>query len=412
MRQCPPGSLVAVRVNGITQFVGFADGFERLGNGATEITISVRDSLAQLVRAHVEHERTFNNITAEKLAQAALDAAGIPSGPKRLSFDAAAQRSVVTGTPILDQSIATKTFTSKPIVGQVGDPELAIISSGEQQGTPFAVGLVTVRQGTTTVETIQKKNITRITGYKADKPIKWDVGETYFAALKKDFDRAGLFLRAATDPDGLDPYRFLLSAPDGKQPAKFWLLNTRRDASPDNAVLVLPPQIRYVMTGRHTDYVVYGQAGGGKDGRKPIVGRFHDDEAASALPLPAPLVIKDPLAKNVRQANYLARKARAAECRANESFVYPIPHRHTLPLLDNPAKRAIPAPDTVIHLRDDEHGINGAFWIERVRFHSSSSGGTFTELTLLDPEHLLFGEDEVTRPVPAKPAKKRHSRSS
>lgn len=409
MRQVPPGSLFALRINGVVQFVGYTDGFERLGGGATEVTVSGRDALAQLVRAQIENDRSFNNITLEGLAQEAIKGAGILEST--LFFDAAAQRAAVTGTPQVTEEKTSKTIVSSAVGGGLQPPELRLVSTGEQEGTPFAYDLVPVRSGVTTVETTQTKVTKRVTGFKADKPIKWDAGESYLTALKKDCDRAGVFLRAGTDPDGLDPNVFLLSAPDGDQAAKFWLLNTRREDVPDNAVLVLPPQIRYVMTGRHSKYVVHGQAGGGKDGRRPIEGVYHDNEAEEGLPLPATRVIKDPNCKSIHQANYRARKECAAERRANRSFVYVIPHRHTMPLIENPAQRGIIAPDTVVHVRDDEFGINGPMWVERVKFSKSVTGGTFTEVTLLDPGDLIFGDDEPTKPLGARAPKKRHRRS-
>lgn len=408
MRQVPPGSLIAVRVNGVVQWVGFSDGFNRIGTGATEITFSARDAMVQLVKAHIENERTFNNITLEGLAKAAIEGAGITD--YQLLADAAAWRSAVTGVPIVDTQTTSKTFTSGKIIGTPNPPEVRLVSTGEEAGQPFAFDLVNVRTGVTVVETTQQKTVKILKGFKADKPIKWEAGETYLVAFKKDGDRGGVFLRAGVDPDGLNPWIFEVGAPDGQQPARFWLLNTRRENTPENAVLILPPQITNLMTGRHSEYVVLGQAGGGKDGRKQIRGVFKDPEALSGMPLPAAMVKKDPQVKSTRQANYRARKLCAEERRANRSFTFIVPHRHTVPLIEDPKTRMIPAPDTVGHVRDDEHGINGPMWVEKVRHHSSVSGGTFTEITMIDPTDLVFGDDEITAPVAPRPSKKRHSR--
>jgi len=399
MRMAPPGSTVAVRINGVVQWVGFIDGPERIGTGATEITFTARDGMMQLVKACIEHERTFNNVTLEGLAKAAIEGALGDGIEYQLAADAAAWRSAVTGTPIVDKDTVTKTFTSGKIIGSAYPPELRVTSTGEAAGSPYAQDLVAVRTGVTVVSTEQKKTIARVKGFKADKPIKWEVGETYLSALKKDTDRAGVFLRAGVDPDGADPWIFEIGAPNGKQVAQFLILNTRGENVPDNAVLCGPPQIRYTMTGRHSEYVVYGQAGGGKDGRKPVVGRFLDPEALSGMPLPAKRVVKDAQVKNQKQADYRARKLCAEERRANRSFVFPIPHRHTLPRFSNPAERIIPVPDLVGHVRDDEHGIDGPMWVEKVRHHSSVSGGTFTEITMIDPTDLVFGDDEITAPL-------------
>lgn len=405
MRMCPPGSIVAVRVNGVVQWVGFVDGFERLGAGATEITFSARDAMMQLIKAHIEHERSFNNITLENLALEAIKGSGVTE--PQLFSDAAAWRSAVSGVPIVDSTTVKKSVTTT--TGNTTNNEiLGLNAAARAQGLPEPFPGAELQ---TTTTTLQEQTVTRVTGYKADKPIKWEAGETFLAALKKDTDRAGVFLRAGVDPDGNDPWIFEIGAPDGQQPAKFWLLNTRRENTPENAVLILPPQIRYVMTGRHSEYVVLGQAGGGKDGHKPIEGRFKDPEALSGMPLPATLVKKDPQAKNIKQAQYRARKMCAEERRANRSFVFTVPHRHTVPLIEDPKTRIIPVPDLVGHVRDDEHGINGPMWVEKVRHHSSSTGGTFTEITMIDPTDLVFGDDEITAPV-QRPAKKGHRRAS
>lgn len=404
MRAFPPNSLFALRVNGIVQFVGYTDGWDRVGGGAAEIAISGRDRMAQLIRDHIENERSFTNATFEDLASAAIKGAGITEST--LFYDAASLRAAVSGTPIVDSKTISTTTKSAPVVGKPGGPELVITGVSEGAGVIF--GVAEVRQGTTTVETTQKKVVSMITGFKAEKPIKWDAGESWFGAAKKDFDRAGIFLRAGVDPDGLDPNIFFLGTPDGQQPAKFWLLNTRRENTPDNAVLVGPPEVRYVMTGRHAEYVVLGQAGGGKDGRKQVIGRFHDAEAADAG-ITAKLVKKDPQAKNTRQADFLARKLCAEERRSNRSFTYTILHRHTVPLISDPRTRIVPCPDLVGHVRDDEIGLNAPLWVQRVQHHKGLGSGTYTKLTLIDPDDLVFGADDPGAPVPGRPTKK-HTR--
>lgn len=409
MRNCPPNSLFGLRINKTVQFLGYTDGFGRIGGGALEIAITGRDRMAQLIRAHIRDERSFNNATFAHLAEEAIRGAGIANF--KLTFDSSAQRAAVVGTPVLKDVVIKGTAVSDPVTGEAieAKPErLGITGVDSRTGPIFDVLPATqaVRAGTTVVGTFQDVTIQQITGYKAEKPIKWDYGETYFAAFKKEGDRGGLYLRAGVDPTGRDPNVFLLDTPDPTQDAAFFLVNTREEQPPNNAVLVGPPQIRYEMTSRYSDYEVRGQAGGGPDGRKQVVGTFHDAEVASTG-ISATRAWKDQQAKNARQASFLARKMRAADCRASESFVYTVFHRHTVPLITNPAQRIIPAPGLMGRVRDDEEGIDGLFWVERVRHHSSvSGGGTFTEITLIDPQHLVFGLDEATQPVPSKAPKK------
>jgi hypothetical protein len=412
MRQCPPNSLFALRVNGIVQFMGFTDGFGRIGGGPLELAISGRDRMAQLIRAHVPADRSFHNATFAHLAEEAIRGAGISKF--NLTFDSAGQRAAVVGVPVIKDVPAIGRAVSAPVTGVAEEarPErLGIVAVDPRVGPVFDILPATqaVRAGTTVVSTLQEVTVQRITGYKAERPIKWDIGQTYLAAFKKEGDRGALFLRAGVDPTGRDPNVFLLDTPDPTQEAKFFLLNTREELAPNNAVLVGPRQLRYELTGRYSDYEVHGQAGGGKGGREPIIGTYHDEEVARAG-ISARCIWKDPQAKNKRQADFLARKKRAEDARASESFVYPIPHRHTVPLITNPAQRIVPAPGLMGRVRDDEIGVDGVFWVERVRHHSSVSGGTFTELTLIDPQHLVLGLDEATQPVSSRAPKKGWSR--
>jgi prophage tail gpP-like protein len=401
MRLVRPGMKFSLRVNGVTVFCGFIDGYESLGSGGTTLTISGRDAMSQLVRAHVEAERSFSHATYLDLAEAAVKASGIAEAT--IFSDVASQRAAVTGTPIVETT-HKQSLKLRDAAGKQGSTlEVKAVTA---DGSAYDV--VAVRQGRTEVSTVVNQTINRVTGYKTERPIKWDAGETYFAAFKKEGDRAGVFLRAGVDPTGKDPFVFLLSAPDPNQRAKFNLLNTRdpdRDAA--NVVLCERQGGRYVMTGRHSKYVVLGQAGGGKDGRKQVRGEFVDEEALAGLPMPASFVRKDNQAKSTRQANFMARKACAEARRANRTFPYRIKGSHSLPLAENPRERGLPMPDVVVYLRDDEIGVDGDMWVESVRFHKSVGDGTYTDLMLLDPTDLVFGEDELDRALSPKTTTKR-----
>lgn len=404
MRQVQPGMKFALRVNGVVVFVGFIDGYESLGSGGTTLTIAGRDAVSQLVRAHVEDERSFTNATYLDLAEAAAKASGIAE--PTIYADVASQRAAVTGTPVVE-TVKKQSLKLRDAAGAQGSSleVVAVTPDGS------AYDVVEVRQGRTEVSTVVNQTINRVTGYKTERPIKWDAGESYFAALKKETDRAGVFLRAGVDPTGKDPYVFLLSAPDPHQRAQFNLLNTRDpERAADNVVLCERQGGRYVMTGRHSEYVVLGQAGGGKDGRKQVRGSCTDEEALAGLPLPAKMVHKDPKAKSSRQANFTARKMCAEARRANRTFPYRIKGRHSLPLAADPRESGLPMPDTVVYLRDDEIGVDGDMWVESVRFHKSVGDGTYTDLTLLDPTDLVFGEDELDRVLPPRSTKKRGRR--
>jgi hypothetical protein len=373
MKRVPPNSLFALQINGVTQFMGYTDGFEQFSQGATEIAITGRDCMAQLVDDQIEHDRSFNNITFEQLAIEAIKGAGITD--YQLIADPTAQRAAVVGTPVLSK-LKIQQY-------EIIEPELKIIGVDKNSGPTWAV--VPERIVDAGVE-----EITRVTGFKSEKPIKWDAGSSWLAATKKDFDRAGIFLRAGVDPEGKNPNIFILSAPSAAQAPLFAIANTRGAQVSDNEVITGSPAIKYVMTGRHSDYVVHGRAGTGKDGRKPVIGRWHDEDVA-ACGIKKTRVIKDENVKNNAQAEYLARKTCAQERMANRSFVYPIHHRHTLPLLSNPMERGVIACDVVVQVRDDEHGVIGPMWVERVRHHSGP-GGTGSDVTVVAPDDLVFAD--------------------
>ena len=82
--------------------------------------------------------------------------------------------------------------------------------------------------------------------------------------------------------------------------------------------------------------------------------------------------------------------------RSERAFAYSV-KGHTLPMIKDPTRRAVIVPDTTIYLQDDEHGMQGVFWIERVSYMGSSEGGRTTEMTLMAPEDLVFGDGDFSR---------------
>lgn len=382
MQRYPPNTPFALKVNGVTQFMGRTDGFERPKGEYTELHITGRDRMAQIVDDKVRHDRSFANATFEEITRAALKAALRNQGYS-LVFDARAHRQAVTGTPLY----GTQTIVSDPVKGKAGPLELRVVRVDERVGPVFDT--VPERVGVTTVETTVKY----IKGYKADKPIEWKAGTTWYQALKKEYDRGGLFLRAGVDPEGEDENVFLLSEPSAAQTPLIGMVNTRAPNPADNVVSVLPPRITNVTTGMHSEYIVRGRSGGGKGGLKQIEGVFIDGDLL-ALGIDKTDVHVDEHVVTELQAQYLARKRCADARRACRVFTYTIPRRHTAPLLSNPRRRAILAPDICVALKDDENGMEGVFWVERVKHYASANGPTGTDVTLMVPDDVVFGEGE------------------
>lgn len=390
MRRYPPGTKFAIKINGIVQFMGRLDGPERPSGEATEIRFTGRDRLAQLVDDHIEHDKSFTNATFADLTKAAITGAQIPTFDLR--YDAAAHRKAVVGTPIVQKDTVKKKVLLD--LNQL----YGIDTSGFPPGTNLnyvpmdPTGVDPTTGQTVTFHEVEVEDVvTRITGYKTEKPIEWKAGTAWYSALNTELARAGLFLRAGVDPQGQDENIFLLSEPSAAQQPLFGLVSTREPKPADNVINVGPPTISAVTTGRHATYVVRGRTGGGKDGRKQIEGRFTDEEMVG-WGFDKRRVRVDNDVQTTAQANYLARRDCAMARRVNRTFTYTMMGRHTGPMLANPSKRAILAPDICVSLKDDENGLEGVFWVERVRHRATANGGTFTDITLMVPEDLVFGD--------------------
>ncbi len=392
LKKFPPRTPFVLKINGIVQFMGTLDDVEKPQGDATELYLVGRDALAQLVDDDIEHDRSFTNSTFEELTRAAFASAGYEG--ISLVYDAMAHRKAVTGTPIIEEKVEERTFKSKPVAGKdTGEKQVVLVSTGEAAGSPFAYDVLSVRQGTTVVETTQKKLVKKITGYKTEKPIEWKAGSSHYQALNKELMRGGLFLRAGVDSEGEGPNVFLLSQPAPVQTPLFGLVRAF-SATADNVVNVVPGKMGNRTTGRHARYIVRGRTGGGKDGRKTVEAEFVDDEM-EALGFTKRRVIIDENAKTTAQAQYLARKACADARRGARTLTYTVQGRHALPTLADPRRRALPTPDICVALVDDEHGMRGTFWVERVRFRASADGGTFTDLVLMVPDDLVFGDPDL-----------------
>ena len=387
MRRYPARTTFVLKINGVVQFSGLTDGYERPQGEHTELRITGRDCMSPLLRNSILHDRIFNNATFEDLGHAAIKGAGIKS--YTLSTDALAHRKAVTGTPIVE---------STKVVEHVllNFNELyAIDSSGFPPGTDLNYAPFDIKDKSEITVDVEK-TVKRIKGFKADKPIEWKASTKWYAAAKKEFDRGGIFFRASVDPTGKQTNVFLLSEPSAAQTPLFGFVNTREPDPADNLVSVLPPHITDLVTNRCARYIVRGRTGGGKSGREQIEGIFDDDYMIDLGfdPEVDVDVHIDEMAKSVAQANYLARRRCAEMRRQHRVFTYRVPKRHTAPVLTDSQQRAVLVPDVCVALKDDENGMEGVFWIERVKHCASANGPTYTDVTLMVPEDLVFGDGE------------------
>jgi prophage tail gpP-like protein len=375
MGRYPAHTPFQLRIGGVTQFAGRTDGYARSSASATEIQLSGRDVMAFLVDDHILHDKTYTNCTFEELVRDQLLLAGITG--YALTFDTASQRKAVAGTPIVEE---------ETVEVDINPNDLRVLAIEPAPGQDLRFTPLDYNPK-------YEKTVQRITGYRADKPIQAKAGMTRYSFLEKELKRGGLFLRAGVDPEGEDEFVFVMGEPSGMQPALYQFINARGATSGANAVNVMQPRIRNTLTTRHSEYHVLGRAGGGADGRTQIHGIFIDDDVKEHGKL-AKFVKADPDVKSQAQADYIARRTAAEARRSNRNIVYPIPHAHTLPLLKDPQRRAVISIDTVAHIRDDEHGIDGDFWIEGVSHKCGSRTGKSSDATLIRPEDLVFGDGE------------------
>lgn len=373
----PKRTKFALRIGDVVQFMGRTDGIEKSSSTATELAIRGRDCMARLVDDDVEHDQSVTHATWEELARKAIEGAQIKG--YTLTFDALAHRQAVAGTPITETTTVEKTININDIRGLLFQP----LPGQDLNAVPLDYNPT------------YSAEVTRITGYRAERPIEIKAGSSWYAWNKKENDRGGLFLRAGVDPSGQDEFNFLLSAPTANQVPLYALINQRGSRRQDNFVNVFPPKLHDLAITRRAHWIVYGRAGTGKDGRNAIVGQFDDQEMIDAGYTTRKVHI-DKECKSNEHATYLARKMCAESRRQDRTFVYSI-KGHTLPLIANPKRRAVVSPDTTIYVKDDEHGIDGVFWIERVAHRGSGEGGRTSEMTLMVPEDLVFGDGEFDR---------------
>lgn len=383
MKRFPKNTPFSVQVGPVPSFSGWTDGISRSSNRATELQITGRDAMARLVDDDIQHDKSFTNATWEELARYAIEGSGIPRGEYELTMDDVAHRKAVTGTPIVEKVSEKK---------QAKVSEIYAFEPNANSGlTPQQIDDVRAYDYAPTYEVTYNK----IKGYRSDNPIRAKAGDSWYNFSKAKFERGGIFLRS-TVPTAPFKYAFLLAVPRGYQAPLYGIINQRGAARNANVVNCFQPKLKDTAAGRRAHYIVVGRAGGGKDGRQRVRGQFDDPEMIAAG-YTSHRVKVDETVKSSEHAEFIARKLCAEDRRNNRSFSYSV-RGHTLPILSSPGKLAVIVPDTVIYLRDDEHGMEGNFWIERVSYRAGEQGRT-TEMTLMLPEDLVFGDGDFSRAV-------------
>lgn len=354
--------------------------------GATMLNLRGRDWLMPLVKGMPRVERTWSSATFKKLVEDVIVAAGVKG--YALAFSRAADAAAIQGTPKFDTKRVKQTFSATS-VGEEYPPELRLVGMHPDVGPVFQVQ--TPRTGTTVVSTDVFRDVTVEVGRDVPNPLKAKIGQTWLHFLEAELNRAGLFIFAS-----VEERNYIITQPSTTQPPKFRIARTRGDSRG-----VISARHRNSTSNRHSHYTVYGRGGGGKDPRTQVVGEYIDQEMI-AWGLESQWSKSDDLAKTSKQAEYLAKRHAAEARRQGWELVYTL-KGHTWPLVGGNGAHGVLDIDTMVDVADDEYGIYGPHWIEGIAMRGAATGaeGTTTEVTLMRPADLVFG-DVVLDPKAAK----------
>jgi prophage tail gpP-like protein len=347
-----PNTATELRINGLLQQTGWTDGPElSSGGGGTIVTIHGRDATAVVHDPYFEADKNFgSSLSIGELTGEVLDLV-VPRSYTLVYSNAANRQSQTGGTVNLTAPDDLKAALTSP--------------KNKQRSAKF--------------------------GHKV-----WEF-------LRHEHEQAGLFLWATADGN------FILSQPHAAQKPLYRIV--RQYGLTRNVVSVENISWKNVATGRFSSYEVRARGGGksavaisapqappdvqpaltgsgGPTGRKQHVGRVVDDEMV-AWGINRPWTNIHGKATTPAACEFLARRERAKRRADNWNLVYLVPGHSTVSL--DGGSRIVWAVDTMVEVVDEILNIRGTFYIESLTFKRGPDG-TATELTLLRPEDLIFGE--------------------
>lgn len=345
--------------------------------GATEVSLRGRDWMQPIHDGMPEVEKTFGRATFADLTEAVIKLAGVDE--PTLFYTDEANAAAVQGTPKLEKSteVVTREFTIED--GQAA--RVALVSTGEEAGSPFAYDVVPATADKITQQPDVTREVTKVVGYDVPNPLKLQLGTTFLHFLQQEHNRTGLFLLAAAEPR-----TYILTRPDVLA-APTWRIVRRRGMSWG----VEGCSFSNDTAGRYSKYVVRGRGGGGTDStgavRKQIEGIYIDQEMVD-YGLIKTWSHVDPIAKTSKQAEYLARRMAAEKARAGWHLTYTLRGLSWPTIADG--SLAVWTRNAVVDVQDDELNIHGPHWISDI----AQSGGdkTTTTITLHKPEHQVYGD--------------------
>lgn len=369
----PINTPFVLEVAGFPQFTGRTDGWEAEGpSGSTSVALRGRDRLAVLFDNDVAAERSFTNVNYGDIVKQSFADCGITDFKILASNEI--NRKIRSGKGVK----AIPTGSSPAAKGETHAQTIARLIAGGSRGV----------NGQSAIKYV----------------VHAKLGETHLDFLHRHLARAGLFLWTGYDGQPI------IAEPTKNQPAAFHFVRGRgRSRSVCN---VTDARWTNDATRRFSEVVVFARNLGRKFGHNKTKGSFVDEEMV-ALGLTKLKTYRDVNVTNAQEAEFFARRKIAEANRGAWKLEYTF-SGHTAPTIGG--DRAVPVPDTIAHVEDDELGLDMDLYIESVAFKSPPRT---TTVTMMRPQDLVFGSDDdtgldapATPPHPREPASppERHER--
>jgi hypothetical protein len=345
-------------VNDVKVMEGEIDELTGPQGNATQLKIVGLDRLARLTSTELDSDRSFAEVSFADLTEIALAEVGLRN------------------VSVVSSNLANrKAITGKSKVTETVKP------TEESTETELA-------------ETVQKRTKTVLNS------LVIEAGTTWWDFLSTQYARGGLFLWA--DVFG----GFVLGQPNGKQEPICRLIRRRGGSGEAGEVTFLgQPEFRRCTRQRYSEFHVQGRKGSGADGRGFAQDTVFDPEMIALLnPLEADRanggkrkkvkIYRDDKIKAPAQATFLALRKMAESRRNGLSLSYNV-SGHTVSAISG-GGRLVWQPDTVVHVVDEELGIDGPMYLESCSYARAPK--STTRLSLMRCEDLLFGEEDLLNP--------------
>jgi len=352
----------------------------------TVVEMRGRDNMAALWDDFFIQEDSFTEATFYDLTATQLKAVGFDPDLWLLTGETARKKAITNANAGMVRSGSAPVRTGTTTVQEL-DVMWAWKPSAGGGAALGAVGELSAPRADNPSTDAKEVQVEGVTGGQPTveiKTLKALVGRRRYEWLKEQYKRVGLFLW--TIPSG----HFALSTPNTSQEPAFRLTRILDGSPRENNIL--SGGLRNDTTQRFAHTLVFGRAGGGKDGRRRIVGRYTDTEMIDKYRLIKRIAYDEADIKTQKAADYLARRYAADARRNSRSLVYTV-SGHSAISLDHPGQRRPFYVNSMIHVIDQKTGIDGDFYLGDIEFKRSMSEGTITRLTLYWPEDLVFAEE-------------------